>query len=112
MEACPAAWKPVTVHHLLTHTSGIPTYTALPAWREVRTLPRTTGQIVALFRDLPLEWTPGERYAYNNSGYFLLGVVIEKITGRRYEEVPQRPFNFARAARAFWSPGSSWRDFS
>jgi CubicO group peptidase (beta-lactamase class C family) len=89
MEPCPAAWKPVTVHHLLTHTSGIPTYTALPAWREVRTLPRTTEQIVALFRDLPLEWTPGERYAYNNSGYFLLGVVIEKITGRKYAEVLQ-----------------------
>jgi CubicO group peptidase (beta-lactamase class C family) len=89
MEPCPAAWKPVTVHHLLTHTSGIPTYTALPAWREVMRLPRTTEQIVALFRDLPLGWTPGERYAYNNSGYFLLGVVIEKITGKKYEEVLQ-----------------------
>jgi D-alanyl-D-alanine carboxypeptidase len=83
---CPEAWKPVTIHHLLTHTSGIPSYTGLPAWREVRTVSRTIDQMVALFRDLPLQWTPGEKYAYNNSGYFLLGVVIEKITGKKYEQ--------------------------
>jgi CubicO group peptidase (beta-lactamase class C family) len=86
---CPDAWKPVTIHHLLTHTSGIPTYTGLAAWREVNMLPRTPEQIVAFFRDLPLQWAPGERYAYNNSGYFLLGVVIEKITGKKYEQVLQ-----------------------
>jgi CubicO group peptidase (beta-lactamase class C family) len=89
IEPCPAAWKPVTVHHLLTHTSGIPTYTALPEWRAVMAVPRTTEQIVALFRDLPLQWIPGERYAYNNSGYFLLGVVLEKITGKKYEQLLQ-----------------------
>ena len=86
---CPDAWKPVTIHHLLTHTSGIPTYTGIPAWREVNMVPKTTEQIIAFFRDLPLQWTPGERYAYNNSGYFLLGVIIEKITGKKYEEALQ-----------------------
>ena len=86
---CPDAWKPVTIHHLLTHTSGIPSYTGIPAWREVNMVPKTTDQIIAFFRDLPLQWTPGERYAYNNSGYFLLGVVIEKITGRKYEQALQ-----------------------
>jgi len=83
---CPDTWKPVTIHHLLTHTSGIPTYTGIPAWREVNMMPKTTDQIIAFVRDLPLQWTPGERYAYNNSGYFLLGVVIEKITGKKYED--------------------------
>lgn len=83
---CPEAWKPVTIHHLLTHTSGIPSYTGLPAWREVMSVSRSTDQMVALFRDLPLQWTPGEKYAYNNSGYFLLGLVIEKITGKKYEQ--------------------------
>jgi CubicO group peptidase (beta-lactamase class C family) len=83
---CPDAWKPVTIHHLLTHTSGIPSYTGLPAWREIRTVSKTTDQMIALFRDLPLQWTPGEKYAYNNSGYFLLGVVIEKISGQKYEQ--------------------------
>lgn len=86
---CPEAWKPVTIHHLLTHTSGIPTYTGIRAWREVNMVPKTTDQIVAFFRDLPLEWTPGEKYAYNNSGYFLLGLVIEKITGKKYEQALQ-----------------------
>ena len=86
---CPDTWKPVTIHHLLTHTSGIPTYTAIPAWREVNMMPKTTDQIIAFFRDMPLQWAPGERYAYNNSGYFLLGVIIEKITGRKYEQALQ-----------------------
>ena len=45
--------------------------------------------MVAIFRDLPLQWMPGEKYAYNNSGYFLLGVVIEKVTGKKYEEALQ-----------------------
>ena len=86
---CPDVWKPVTIHHLLTHTSGIPTYTGIKAWREVNMVPKTTDQIIAFFRDLPLQWTPGEKYAYNNSGYFLLGVVIEKITGKMYEQALQ-----------------------
>ena len=86
---CPDTWKPVTIHHLLTHTSGIPTYTGIPAWRDVNMVPKTIEQIIAFFRDLPLQWTPGERYAYNNSGYFLLGVIIEKITGKKYEQALQ-----------------------
>ena len=86
---CPEAWKPVTIHHLLTHTSGIPTYTGIPAWREVNMMPKTPDQIIGFFRDLPLQWSPGEKYAYNNSGYFLLGVIIEKITGKKYEQALQ-----------------------
>src|SRR5688572_26294330 len=86
---CPEAWKPVTIHHLLTHTSGIPTYTGIKEWREINMVPKTTDQIIAFFRDLPLQWVPGEKYAYNNSGYFLLGVVIEKITGKKYEQALQ-----------------------
>jgi CubicO group peptidase (beta-lactamase class C family) len=86
---CPDAWKPVTIHHLLTHTSGIPSYTGIASWRETNMVPKTIDQIVAIVRDLPLQWTPGEQYAYNNSGYILLGVVIEKVTGRKYEQALQ-----------------------
>lgn len=86
---CPDTWKPVTIHHLLTHTSGIPTYTGIKEWREVNMVPKTTDQIIAFFRDLPLQWMPGEKYAYNNSGYFLLGVIIERITGKKYEQALQ-----------------------
>ncbi|HXG54007.1 MAG TPA: serine hydrolase [Vicinamibacterales bacterium] len=84
---CPDTWKPVTIHHLLTHTSGIPTYTALPEWRKVNMMPKTIDEMIGFFRDLPLQWVPGERYAYNNSGYFLLGAVIEKAAGKKYEDV-------------------------
>jgi len=84
---CPDTWKPVTIHHLLTHTSGIPTYTALPEWRKVNMVPKTIDEMIGFFRDLPLQWVPGEKYAYNNSGYFLLGAVIEKAAGKKYEDV-------------------------
>ena len=84
---CPDAWKPVTIHHLLTHTSGIPTYTGLAEWRKVNMVPKTVDEMIGFFRDLPLQWTPGEKFAYNNSGYFLLGVVIEKAAGKKYEDV-------------------------
>ena len=84
---CPDTWKPVTIHHLLTHTSGIPSYTGIASWRETNMVPKTVEQLIGVFRDLPVEWTPpGERYAYNNSGYFLLGVVIEKASGKKYEQ--------------------------
>ena len=86
---CLTAWKPVTIHHLLTHTSGIPTYTGIPAWRETNMVPKRRDQIVDYFRDLPLQWAPGERFAYNNSGYFLLGMVIQSVTGKTYEQVLQ-----------------------
>lgn len=86
---CPDTWKPVTIHHLLTHTSGIPSYTSLASWRATMSAPRTIEQMIGFFRDLPLQWEPGKRYAYNNSGYFLLGVVIEKTAGKKYEQALQ-----------------------
>jgi CubicO group peptidase (beta-lactamase class C family) len=86
---CPDAWKGVTIHHLLTHTSGIPSYSGMASWRETNMVPKTIEQMLAIFRDLPLAWVPGEKYAYNNSGYFLLGVVIEKASGKKYERALQ-----------------------
>jgi CubicO group peptidase (beta-lactamase class C family) len=84
---CPDAWKPVTIHHLLTHTSGIPSYTGLPTWPEMMMVPKTLDEMVGLFRDLPLEFEPGSTFKYNNSGYFLLGVLIERASGKTYQEV-------------------------
>ena len=85
VKLCPELWKPVTIHHLLTHTSGIPSYTGLPDYQKTMMVPRTIDQMVAVFRDLPLEFAPGEKFKYNNSGYFLLGVIIEKVTEKIYE---------------------------
>jgi hypothetical protein len=76
LNPCPASWKPVTIHHLLTHTSGIPSYTGLPDYRRKMMIPTSKEEVVARFRDLPLEFQPGERYKYDNSGYFLLGMIL------------------------------------
>jgi len=76
----------VTIHHLLTHTSGIPSYTGLPDFfAEKSRDPYTPAELVDVFDELPLEFEPGSEWRYNNSGYFLLGVIIEEIEGKTYE---------------------------
>jgi CubicO group peptidase (beta-lactamase class C family) len=83
----PPAWAKVTIKHLLTHTSGIPSYTALPNFFEKNSkLPLTPEEIVKLTRDLPLEFEPGAKYNYDNTGYILLGYVIEKVSGETYAD--------------------------
>lgn len=82
---CPAAWQPVTIHHLLTHTSGIWSFTNTPDYRKTMTLPSTVMETIARFKDKPLEFAPGERWNYSNSGYVLLGHLVEKISGQSYE---------------------------
>jgi CubicO group peptidase (beta-lactamase class C family) len=84
---CPDTWKPVTVHHLLTHTSGIPSYTNSPDYTKRMMIPATREEMVARFRDLPLEFEPGSQFKYNNSGYFLLGLILEKVADKEYEQV-------------------------
>ena len=78
----------VTVHHLLTHTSGIPSYTSQPGFFEnVSRNPYKVDEFVKKYASGNLEFEPGSRYSYNNSGYFLLGAIIEKVTGKSYEQV-------------------------
>lgn len=80
----------ITLHHLLTHTSGIPNYTATPNFlRDKSRNPYTPEDFVKTFNKLPLEFTPGEKFNYSNSGYFLLGYIIEKVTGKTYEQYLQ-----------------------
>ncbi|MBF4517447.1 serine hydrolase [Flavobacterium sp. ANB] len=80
----------ITIHHLLTHTSGIPNYTAVPNFlKEKSRNPSTPEEFVKTFNKLPLDFTPGEKFNYSNSGYFLLGYIIEKITGKTYEQYLQ-----------------------
>jgi CubicO group peptidase (beta-lactamase class C family) len=81
----PAAWNKVTIFHLLTHTSGIPSLTEFPDFPTWKLSARTIQQSIDLFRDKPLEFPPGERYNYSNSGYLLLGYLVEKISGGTYE---------------------------
>ncbi len=77
----------ITVHHLLTHSSGTPNFTSFPTHRNIKRNPFSIEELVNVFADSALQFTPGEKHAYSNSGYFLLGVIIEKITGETYEHV-------------------------
>ncbi len=83
---CPAAWRDITLHHLLTHTSGIPNYTDFPGFEQTLATPVTPGEIISGFRDRPLDFPPGAKWNYSNSGYILLGLVIEQVSGRSYED--------------------------
>lgn len=80
----------VTIHMLLNHTSGIPSYTSLPGFmaRETR-LPYPPDSMFAVIADLPYDFEPGSRWQYNNSGYFILGSVIEHVTAKPYDAVLQ-----------------------
>lgn len=74
----------VTIRHLLNHTSGIPSYTGLPQMLTERFKPVTPESLLALFHKLPLEFEPGTKWNYSNSGYVLLGMIIEKVSGESY----------------------------
>ncbi len=76
---CPIAWRQVTIHHLLTHTSGIRRdFVGSGTW--------TPSLITAEFKEQPLEFRPGERYRYGNVGYDVLGYIIERVSGLAYAD--------------------------
>jgi CubicO group peptidase (beta-lactamase class C family) len=80
----------ITTHHLLTHTSGIPNYTSFPGFFQNESRdPSTPTEFVKTFSEMDLEFKPGEKFSYSNSAYFLLGAIIEKISGKSYEEMLQ-----------------------
>ena len=77
-----------TVRQLLNHTSGIQSYTAIPGWMVEENIARpvTTEQMIAVFKDKPSPSKPGEKWEYNNSGYVLVGAIIEKLTGKSWHQ--------------------------
>jgi CubicO group peptidase (beta-lactamase class C family) len=82
----PTGGKTITIKHLLTHTSGIKSYTGMPEFMAMMRKDMTVDEIIEVFKDQPMEFEPGEGWKYNNSGYILLGAVIEKVSGLSYEE--------------------------
>ena len=78
----PPSWSKITLRHLLTHTSGIKTYTSLDGFELRRHL--TQAQFIAKIGALPLDFPPGEKFAYCNTGFNLLGDVVENVSGKNY----------------------------
>ncbi len=80
----------ITLHHLLNHTSGIKSYTNLPEFRTKTRLDMTPEEIISSIKNLSLEFNPNEKYEYSNSGYVLLGYIIEKLSGISYGDFIQK----------------------
>ncbi|MEZ4587542.1 MAG: serine hydrolase domain-containing protein [Gemmatimonadales bacterium] len=108
LPSLPAAWKPVTVRQLLNHTSGIPSYTALgPSWIRRWGEEMSPDTLVALTASKPMDFEPGTKWSYNNSGYVVLGMLIEKVTGRTWAEDV-----VARFSEPLGLPDTRWCDVS
>ena len=88
----PTNGKTITIHHLLNHTSGIKSYTAIESFREQARVDFTPTELIDVFKNQPMDFDPGEQYRYNNSGYVILGYIIELITGESYEAFVQKNF--------------------
>ncbi len=82
----------VTLHHLLTHTSGIHDFANKPDFLATITVPATPEGKIKSFMHDPFDFAPGEKWAYCNSGYFVLGHIVEKVTGRTYADFLRREF--------------------
>ena len=82
----PMGWDRITVFNLLTHTSGIPNFTSLADYNTIKLSSRTADAAVAAVRDRTLDFGPGEKMSYSNSGYIVLGAIIEKVSGQSYEK--------------------------
>lgn len=82
---CPAAWQPITLHHLLNHSSGIPEFSKFPDIDCYRRKSTTIAETVERAKIIVPVFKPGEKFGYSSLGYVLLGHVIEKVSGKSYE---------------------------
>lgn len=80
----------ITIHHLLTHTSGIKDFTKMKSLSEISQKEMTPKMMVDFFKDEKVDFAPGEKFEYNNSGYVVLGYIIELASGMSYEDFIQK----------------------
>lgn len=84
LPAFPTHGKRITIEHLLTHTGGVPNFTGKPGFVPNMAKEVTVAGMIDSFKNDPLQSEPGTKFAYTNSGYFLLGAIIEKVSGMPY----------------------------
>ncbi|MBW3625261.1 MAG: serine hydrolase [Armatimonadetes bacterium] len=82
----------VTIRHLLNHTSGIHSYTSQPDFESRAVTPIKMDELIEEIKKFPYDFSPGEKWQYNNSGYFLLGAILEKVSGETYESFLRKRF--------------------
>ncbi len=80
----------ITLHHLLTHTSGIQDFTRMKALGDIAQKDMSPKMMVDFFKHEPMDFRPGEKFEYNNSGYVLLGYIIELVSGETYQDFIQK----------------------
>ncbi len=111
LPSSPPAWRDVTVRHLLSHTSGLPNYLNRPNSMEWAARKYTVQQLIDSFKDWPAVFAPGERSAYSNSNYVLLGAMIEKVSGVPFDRFVETSI-FAPLGMTATACGSSVKDLS
>lgn len=87
IEDYPTHGYTITIEHLLTHTSGIKSFTGMKEWdSEFHKKDFKPEKLIDFFKKEPMDFAPGEKFSYNNSAYFILGYIIEIVSGKTYEE--------------------------
>ncbi|HVT40511.1 MAG TPA: serine hydrolase [Gemmatimonadaceae bacterium] len=83
---CPPTWNALTIHHLLSHTGGVPDIVTFPDFESLKISPTAPAALVARIAARPLDFAPGAKFSYSNSGFILLGAIIERVSGVSYRE--------------------------
>lgn len=86
----PTNGNKITIHHLLTHTSGILNFTDMKSINEISKKDLTPNELIDFFKNEPMDFKPGEKFKYNNSGYVILGYIIELLSGNSYGDYIER----------------------
>jgi CubicO group peptidase (beta-lactamase class C family) len=85
LDECPDTWADITIYHLLNHTSGVPEHANIPNFATLMSHQTRPQEILDWFIDRPLDFVPGESWSYSNSGYILLGLILEKVSDESYQ---------------------------
>ncbi|MBN9464346.1 serine hydrolase domain-containing protein [Brevundimonas sp.] len=92
IQPCPPAWAPIRIHHLLSHTSGIPDLMARPGWGMRRTTPATLAELTEDSKRFGLQFAPGTKVSYDNAAFNLAAAIVEKASGQPFQAYMQQTF--------------------